>query len=701
MSVRPALRDRLSAWLAATTPVAVATQNLAVGLAYVALGELVLVPRFVGGDRATPVWPADGLAVAAVWFLGPRVLPGIAAAAALVIGVRAPLGMALIGAAGPVLQALIVVRLLKALQFNDRLERLRDPLLLGLVAPPAGAAVAATIGTASAWLFGAVPSAGLPFGWLLWFMRDWLGIAMFAPLVLAWVRARPFPSTTRRLAEASALVVGLLAVAALLAVLWTTPPTTTIPVAFLALPFVMWSGIRFGARGASAVVAILALLTVMASVFGIGPAFGQPAQRTQVIAFAYLMLASLLGQLLAAMKAERDDALARRVQLEEQLRHSQKMEAIGRLTGGVAHDFNNLLTAIIGYTEILLDELTPDDPRHADAEQIGRAAMRATELTRHMLSFSRRQRHQPTVVDVNRILTKMAPMLRRVLGEDITLTITPQAGRALARVDAGQLEQVVMNLAVNARDAMPKGGRLTIETRELVLDEATAAESPDAHPGSFVAISVTDTGTGMPPAVRDRLFEPYFTTKEAGKGTGLGLSTAYGIIRQADGHVTVTSEVGMGTTFRVMLPLAEEEGIADGDATVQALPAGTEYVLLVEDDGSVRHLGRDLLTRLGYTVTEAASGRSALAIGSDDTRHFDLVLCDVMLGDMSGTAVAEALRALRPSVRVLYMSGHTDEALVRTGVLNEGRPFLEKPFTPLQLARKIREVLEDREAGAA
>jgi len=271
-------------------------------------------------------------------------------------------------------------------------------------------------------------------------------------------------------------------------------------------------------------------------------------------------------------------------------------------------------------------------------------------------------------------------------------------------VDAGQLDQIIMNLAVNARDAMPNGGRLTIETTDETVredDVEEVEETAGARPGDFIVLSVSDTGTGMSPAVLARIFEPYFTTKEAGKGTGLGLSTVYGIVRQCEGSIRVASEPGVGTTFRVFLPRASGEVTAERDAGPQTLPGGTESILLIENDPSVRRLGRELLARLGYSVTEASSGRAGIAIGGDDSRHFDLVLCDVMLGDVSGTAVAEALRALRPAVRVLFMSGYADDAIVRTGVLEEGRPFLQKPFTPVQLARKIREVLEDRETDAA
>ncbi|MGH9220102.1 MAG: ATP-binding protein, partial [Vicinamibacterales bacterium] len=280
----------------------------------------------------------------------------------------------------------------------------------------------------------------------------------------------------------------------------------------------------------------------------------------------------------------------------------------------------------------------------------------------------------------------------------ITMTVSGRATNAYVRVDPGQVEQVVRNLVVIARDAMPRGGRISVETADARLDESGAADVPDAKPGDYVMLSVSDTGIGMPPEVRARIFEPYFTTKEIGKGTGLGLSTAYGIVRQSEGHIALTSDVGFGTTFRIYLPRADAPPPAASDSAITSMPVGTEHILLVEDDSSVRRLSKELLTRLGYSVTEAASGRAGLALGSDDTRHFDLALCDVILGDMSGAAVAEALQALRPSIRVLYISGYTDDAIVKTGVLDEGKPFLQKPFTPMQLSKKIREVLDEQDA---
>ena len=700
MSTRSPLATRFQAWSSTTSTPHIVLQNAAVALGYILLAEVVLLPRFAGGSAATPVWPADGLAVAAVWLLGVRVLPGIYLASALVLWLRAPWPVVLFGAFAPVVETLLVVPLLRRFRFDDRLERLRDPLGLSLIAAPVGAAAAATIGVTAAWAFGTLPTAGLAWGWLLWLMRDWLGIAMCVPLVFAWLKARRVPDSPLHILEAIALLLSLFGLALLAFGLL---PAGLLPpggVALLALPLVAWAGLRFGARGASAVLALITVVAIALAVFGLGPLQGLSIEAARTVTFVFLLLASTIGHLLAAMKAERDDIRLKRVQLEEQLRHAQKMESVGRLAGGIAHDFNNLLTAIIGYADILRESLEPKDPRRADAEEIERAALRAAELTRQMLSFSRREATRAKVLNLNTALSKVEPLLRRMMGEDIQLSVSAKSALPIVRVDAGQFEQVVMNLAVNARDAMPKGGRLSVETGDVTIDESTAIEL-GLRAGPHVALVVSDTGTGMSPGVRARIFEPYFTTKEAGKGTGLGLSTAYGIVRQAEGNITVSSEVGLGTTFRVLLPRAEEEPATEPDTVAEKLPGGTEHVLLVEDDTSVRRLAKELLTRLGYTVTEAASGRAGLSLGTDDTRHFDVAICDVILGDMSGTAMAEALRALRPATRILYVSGYTDEAIVRTGVLDEGKPFLQKPFTPMELARKIREVLQERETGAA
>ena len=694
-----ALTSAARSWYARHELIGTIVLNGIVALVAWGLAELVLYPAR-GGQAVTPIWPPVGLAVALTYMGGFRLLPGVVLGSFLLAVTRWPLGFAVTVALIQVVQPYVAVRILRALDFDPRLERVRDPVVLTLLAGPAGAFIAAILAAITYVFFGIYTTKYVPYNFTLWFLRDWLGVMVTAPLIFSWAYGRPIAWSWRRVGEAVALFVTLFAGSQLMFGLWGIFATRDVPIAFIFFPIVGWAGLRFGARGSTTIVAMLSAFAIAIAGMGIGPFSAFPVEFTQFLLFAFLALGSLSGLLLAAIMAERDDALTRRLILEEQLRHSQKMEAVGRLAGGIAHDFNNLLTAIIGYTEIVLTSLDPTDDRRADAEEIGRAAMRAADLTRQMLAFSRRQVLQPKVIDLNTALGKVEPMLRRVIGEDISMTVTGKATNAFVRVDPGQVEQVVMNLVVNARDAMPKGGRLTVETADAVLDDVALADSPDARPGAYVMLSVSDTGTGMSTEVRARIFEPYFTTKDVGKGTGLGLSTAYGIVRQSDGHISVSSEVGLGTTFRIYLPRSEAPVQSAIDAGGDKMPDGTEHILLVEDDASVRRLSKELLVRLGYSVTEAASGRAGLALGSDDTRHFDLALCDVILGDMSGPAVAEALSALRPSIRVLYMSGYTDEAIVRTGVLDEGKPFLQKPFTPMQLAKKVREVLDERETGS-
>ena len=686
-------------WFAANQTAGTILLNTAVAVVAWGVAALVLLPTS-GGRAVTPIWPPVGLAVAVVYIGGYRLLPGIVLGSfALGITYNSwPLAALL--ALAQVVQPVIDVRILRALNFDPKLERVRDPLILSMAAGPAGAICAALIAVTLYVAFGARPYELMPHDFVLWWLRDWLGVMVTTPLIFAWLYGRSIAWTWQRFAEAIALFLALFFSSQLMFGLWGLFATRDVPIAFVFFPIVGWAGLRFGARGATTIVAVISAFGIVIAGIGVGPFAAFPVDFTQLLLFLFLALGSLSGLMLAAIMAERDDALTKRLLLEEQLRHSQKMEAVGRLAGGIAHDFNNLLTAIIGYTEIVLTSLDPKDDRRADAEEIARAAMRAADLTKQMLAFSRRQVLQPKVIDLNIALSKVEPMLRRVIGEDIVMTVTGKATHPFTRVDPGQVEQVVMNLVVNARDAMPQGGRLTVEAADAVLDADAVASMPDAKPGAYVMLSVSDTGSGMPPEVRARIFEPYFTTKDVGKGTGLGLSTVYGIIRQSEGYISLSSEMGLGTTFRIYLPRAEAPVAAAADQGVEKMPEGTEHILLVEDDPSVRRLSKELLLRLGYSVTDASSGRAGLALGSDDTRHFDLALCDVILGDMSGPAVAEALSALRPSIRVLYMSGYTDEAIVRTGVLDEGKPFLQKPFTPMQLAKKIREVLDEPETGS-
>jgi PAS domain S-box-containing protein len=382
---------------------------------------------------------------------------------------------------------------------------------------------------------------------------------------------------------------------------------------------------------------------------------------------------------------------------EEQFMQAQKMEAIGRLAGGVAHDFNNLLTVITSYTQLQIDDLSPADPRRADLEEILHAAREAASLTRQLLAFSRRQVLELKVVNLNDVVSGVEKMLKRVIGEDIDLHFSPASDLGGTRADAGQLEQVIMNLAVNARDAMPMGGRLTIETANVILDAQYAAAHEPITPGPYVLLAVSDTGVGMDEATRARIFEPFFTTKEMGKGTGLGLATVYGIVKQCEGFIWAYSEPGHGATFKIYLPRVVEPAEPVKPAAEEtAIPGGSETVIVVEDDAAVRRAVCTLLERWGYTVIQADRPTAALEIARGMRQAPDLLITDVIMPDMNGRELARKVEAQWPGIRTMYLSGYTDEAIVRHGVLESGVSFLQKPFTPEGLARKVRDTLDRR-----
>ena len=382
-------------------------------------------------------------------------------------------------------------------------------------------------------------------------------------------------------------------------------------------------------------------------------------------------------------------------ELEEQLRQSQKMEAVGTLAGGVAHDFNNLLTVIEGYSDLLLSRLGEGNPLAAEVIEIRKASDSASSLTRQLLAFSRMQVFQPRVIDLNGIVANVRKMLGRLIGENIELVTVPGENLGRVKADPGQMEQVLLNLVVNARDAMPDGGKITVETSNVELDESFASKLAAFRPGPYVMITVTDTGTGMDQETMSRIFEPFFTTKETGKGTGLGLATVYGIVKQSGGYIWVYSEPGHGTTFKIHLPRVDEqleEEVPPPEIT--AWSSGSETVLVVEDTEMVRNLVREMLVSFGYTVLEASDGNDALALCEHRKEPIHLLVTDMMMPKMSGMDLSKAVSSIRPGIRVLYMSGYTEYGSVENPGLSGGSFFIQKPFSVAGLARKVREVLD-------
>jgi nitrogen-specific signal transduction histidine kinase len=389
--------------------------------------------------------------------------------------------------------------------------------------------------------------------------------------------------------------------------------------------------------------------------------------------------------------------ITERRNLEQQFLQAQKMEAVGRLAGGVAHDFNNLLTAIIGYCQLALDQIDPRASLYQDIKEAMRAGDRAAAVTRQLLSFSRKQFLQPRFVDVNAIVMDVERLLRRLIGEDIELATSLGKDLPSVLIDPGQLEQVIVNLSVNARDAMPHGGSLGIETSITELDAGYCRLHPETTPGPYLLLAITDSGTGMTEDVKAHLFEPFFTTKEVGKGTGLGLATVHGILKQSNGHINVYSELGRGTTFKIYLPVVGQQApaVRRVEVTLGSL-RGKESILLVEDDPHVRNLSAAILTRAGYQVQQARRGEEALALAEMPANMINLLLTDLVMPGMNGVVLARTLRSTRPDLQVLFTSGYTDSTLLKDGFFTPDTPFITKPFTPEALLRRVRELLDSK-----
>jgi nitrogen-specific signal transduction histidine kinase/CheY-like chemotaxis protein len=388
--------------------------------------------------------------------------------------------------------------------------------------------------------------------------------------------------------------------------------------------------------------------------------------------------------------------ITERKRLEAQLFQSQKMETVGKLAGGIAHEFNSIITAIIGQSEMLLEDLPEGSPLAENAAEISDAANRAAKLTRQLLAYGRKQILQPEPLDLNLVIANMEGMFDNIMGGNVCTNFVPAPGLHKVKADAGQIEQVIMNIAINAHDAMPNGGRMTLETSNVSVNEESIGRYPELKPGEYVMLAVTDTGIGMSPEVRARIFEPFFSTKNVGQGTGLGLSTCHGIIKQSGGHISVYSEFSRGSTFKIYLPQADVAATNSSQRPDSAdLPAGTETILLVENDPALREMAATLLRRLGYVVLVAADGIEALSLKQQlGIGHIDLLFTDVVMPHMSGKELSDRVRASHPHTKTLFTSAYAESAIVHHGVLDRGVALLQKPFTPAALANKLREVLD-------
>ena len=715
------------------------------GIALLYYGAASLgLPLAWGNTNASPVWPSAGIAFAAVLWLGSRVWPGVAVGAFLanvetfLRNQAADPGTILATSAvisvGNTLEAVGGAYLLRRVAGSSGLFDRALDVFKFVAAALVACVVSASIGATTVSVAGLASPARYPTVWFTWWLGDVVGVLVVTPLLLAWCYRPPRSWRPRQALEAAVLFGGLVLASQLGFGGWPLPKDAHYPLGFLPIPFLVWAAFRFGPREAATAAAVTAGIAVWDTMHGFGPFVGTTVQGSLLFlqAFVGVLAATILA--MAAVVAERQDAQAtlrrardelegrvtertqellrltetlraditERRQSEEALRVSeaqlvqaQKMEAVGQLAGGIAHDFNNLLTVIGGRSALLLQRGGFSDAVRTDVELIGKTADRAAALTRQLLAFSRKQVLEPRPVEPNALVGGVAPMLRRLIGEHIELVIV--AGRDVGHVmaDPGQVEQVIMNLVVNARDAMPDGGMVKIETAGRDLPEAARHAQGHVPPGQYVTLSVQDAGSGMDTATLARIFEPFFTTKEPGKGTGLGLSTVHGIVHQSGGYIGVDSAPGRGTTFTIYLPR-----IAAGAVITDAAPPapsgamrGTETVLLVEDEEEVRRLASEILKGCGYTVLETGDPLEALTMAERRRGAVDLLVTDMVMPAMGGSELAERLTITCRGMRVLYISGYTDEMITQAGTSGSGRAFLHKPFTPHDLTRKVREVL--------
>ena len=795
---------------------------LAVTLAVVYYAAARLGLSFASvGDSISLVWPPTGIAMAALVALGPRYWPAVTAGAFLANLVTPLPALAAAGIAlGNTLEAALGAWLLRRLGGSrPDLEAMPVVRTLVLAAAPLGALVSAAVGVTTLVVAGRVtPGDALPAAGI-WWTGDLLGALVVAPALLVWL-ARPRPHGARGAVEITLLCLGTVAAAELgLGRLIDLPPFRGVDYLYLLFPFVVWSALRFGSRGASLITLTISTVAVWRTAAGGGPFAAPSPGETLFAAACYLAIVAITGLALAAAVADEratatgtlrqrdeqlrealdaarmgtwswsaaedrvvwDEAMRRlyglapgqqvtsygeyralvhpddlpfveasvrrameqgdrldfefrirqqdgrirwianqgrvvrsdtgealgltgvssdvteRRTAEDQLRQAHRMESVGRLAGGVAHETNNQMSVVIAASDFILNRLDLHPAVRTDVESIRRAAERTAAVTAQLLAFSRRQVLKTELLDLNALVRRFEPVLRRIMGEDCPVTLRLAADLGAVRADPGQLEQVLVNLALNARDAMPRGGTLTIETGSTSLDGSSPAAARGAalRPGPYAVLAVSDSGHGMDRETLAHVFEPFFTTKGIGRGTGLGLSTVYGIVKQSDGYVWGYSEPGQGTAFRVYLPLSAAAAAAPEPAPPAPPRASGELILLVEDEAVVREVAARTLAEAGYRVLQAASGTDALERVAATGDRIALLLTDVVMPGMDGRELAGRVARLRPAIPVLYTSGYTDGEILRRGLLDPGVAFLPKPFTTDALLRAVRQRLED------
>ena len=636
-------------------------------------------------------WPPSGIALAVLLLLGLRFWPAITLGAFIVnvLGDISVLGAFTI-AVGNTLEAVAAVWLLtRVARFHVSLDRLRDVLALVLLGATVSVTISATIGSIVLGLAGASLPLSLQTAWLAWASGDSIGILIITPLILVWATQGRPKVTVRSSIEAG--VVGVVLIVFTL-MLFEMPFNYV----YAIFPFTILAAVRFGRRGAATASFIVAVVAVWDTVRGVGPFAGASPVNNLFEFQIFIALLALTGLMLAAVIAERETAEEALEFTRQQSRQAQKMEAVGRLAGGVAHDFNNLLTVIASCTDFVLGDPTLPEEHRSDLAEVKKATNRATSLTRQLLAFGRTQVLRPSTLNLNEQLANLLPMLKRLFESTIEIRLEPTPNLWAVRADATQIEQVLLNLAINARDAMKDGGLLTFATENAVVEykHPVAGEEYIMKPGNYTLLRVRDTGIGMDADTQRKVFEPFFTTKEPGKGTGLGLATAYGIVKQSGGYIKLVTAPGKGAEFQIYLPrtdAAVAEGIALPPARNGAPVKGT--VLVVEDESAVRQALERLLTAEGYNVLTAANGPEALETFAKRQDEIELLITDIVMPVMGGRALAEQCLALRKSLKVIYVTGYTRDSLLSQQTFEDGTEFIEKPFTREGVLARIAEVL--------